>query len=61
MSVIKRLSLSQAAQAQDVNKLFNTDTVTQRAIYRDFMRFYMRFYSLDKAKNVQIKVTYFKV
>ena len=24
-------------QAQDVNKLFNTDTVTQRTIYRDCM------------------------
>ena len=26
-----------AAQAQDVNKLFNSDTVTQRTIYRDCM------------------------
>ena len=27
----------QAAQAQDVNKLFNSDIVTQRTIYRDCM------------------------
>ena len=27
----------QAAQALDVNKLFNSDTVTQRTIYRDCM------------------------
>ena len=30
-------SKSQAAQARDVNKLFNSDTVTQRTIYRDCM------------------------
>ena len=37
--VVISLSLiySQAAQAQDVNKLFNSDTVTQRTIYRDCM------------------------
>ena len=29
--------LSQAAQALDVNKLLNSDTVTQRTIYRDCM------------------------
>ena len=29
------LDARQAAQAQDVNKLFNSDTVTQRTIYRD--------------------------
>ena len=29
--------LPQAAQAQNVNKLFNSDTVTQRTIYRDCM------------------------
>ena len=28
---------TQAAQAQDVNKLFNSDIVTQRTIYRDCM------------------------
>ena len=27
----------QATQAQDVNKLFNTDTATQFTIYRDCM------------------------
>ena len=31
------LNWTQAAQAQDVNKLFNSDTVTQRTIYRDCM------------------------
>ena len=32
-----RLVHTQAAQAQDVNKLFNSDIVTQRTIYRDCM------------------------
>ena len=31
------LAVPQAAQAQDVNKLFNSDIVTQRTIYRDCM------------------------
>ena len=35
--VVQCLVIPQAAQAQDVNKLFNTDTVTQRTIYRDCM------------------------
>ena len=36
-SAKRDLALSQAAQAQDVNKLFNSDTVMQRTIYKDCM------------------------
>ena len=57
-----RLVHTQAAQAQDVNKLFNSDIVTQRTIYRDCMgNLPLCEPCLNKAMNVQIKVTYFKV
>ena len=36
-SVARGMNGSQAAKVQDVNKLFNSDTVTQRTIYRDCM------------------------
>ena len=35
LSVEINYAYPRAAQAQDVNKLFNTDAVTQRTIYRD--------------------------
>ena len=36
-SDIREQEPAQAPQAQNVNKLFNSDTVTQRTIYRDCM------------------------
>ena len=59
---LTELGFTQAAQAQDVNKLFNSDTVTQRTIYRDCMgNLPLCLLCLSKATNVQIKATYFKV
>ena len=36
-TMLRRKNKPQAAQSQGVNKLFNSDTVTQRTIYRDCM------------------------
>ena len=61
-NTVEEQPATQAAQAQDVNKLFNSDTVTQHTIYRDCMgNLPLCQLCLNKATSVQIKITYFKV